>query len=109
MVTTLLLVPNPVALVGLRQMPLPGYSLLAHFGSFVLISVLTLASRVPVSFPATLALLVSYGAAMELLQGLVPRRTVEFRDFVANTLGIAVGAAAYAAAEWYRRRRIHEC
>ncbi len=92
----------------MAEVPLTGYALLAHTGSFFLLSVLTLASRLPLSVPATLAVLVVYGASVELLQGLVPRRTVSFADFVANTLGIAMGAAAYAAADWYRRRRIQE-
>ncbi len=105
-VTTLLLVPNPGVLVGMRQAPLARYALLAHVGSFFLLSVLTLSSRLPLSVPATLAGLLFYGAAVELLQGLVPRRTVSFADFLANALGIAMGAAAYAAAAWYRRRRI---
>ena len=104
-VTVLLLVPNPAALVGLRHAPRPGYALLAHLGSFFLLSVLTLASRLPVSWPATLGVLVSYGAVVELLQGFVPRRTVAFADFVANTVGIVLGAAAYACATWYWRRR----
>lgn len=105
MVTTLLLVPDPSGLVGLREGRLSGYSTIAHIGCFFVLSTLTLASGLPFSMPATLALLVSYGGVVELLQGLVPRRTVSFSDFIANTLGIAVGAAAYAAAEWYRRRR----
>ena len=104
-VTTLLLVPDPSGLVGLREGRLSGYSTMAHIGCFFVLSTLTLASRLPFSMSATLALLMSYGGVVELLQGLVPRRTVSFNDFLANTLGIAVGAAAYATAEWYRRRR----
>ncbi len=104
-VTALLLVPNPAALVGLRRAPMPGYALLAHLGSFFLLSVLTLASRLPISWPGTLGVLVSYGAIVELLQGFVPRRTVAFADFVANTVGIVLGATAYACATWYWRRR----
>lgn len=103
-VTALLLVPDPSALVGMRRVPLSGYSTAAHIGSFILLSVLTLASRLPLSMTAALAVLVSYGAVVELLQWFVPRRTVSFGDFVANALGIAVGAGAYAVAEWYRRR-----
>ncbi len=104
-VTALLLVPNPAALVGLRHAPRPGYALLAHLGSFFLLSILTLASRLPLPWPATLGVLVSYGALVEWLQGFVPRRTVTFTDFVANTVGIVLGAAAYACAIWYWRRR----
>ncbi len=108
MVTALLLAPNPAALMGLRRVPFPGYSLAAHFGCFFALGALTLASRLPFSRRATLAGLVGYGAAVELLQGLVPQRTVEFADFVANAAGVAAGAGAYAAAEWYRRRRAAE-
>jgi len=105
MVTLLLLVPDPSVLVGLRRTPPWGNATLAHFGAFCLLSLLTRASRLPLSLPATLAVLVSYGAVVEWLQGLVPHRTVEFRDFAANVLGIAAGAATYAAAGWHRRRR----
>ena len=106
MVTALMLSPNPAAMVGLRSVSLSGYSTAAHVGSFILLSVLTLGSRLPVSVPATLALLVVYGIVVELLQGLVPHRFVSLGDFVANGLGIAVGACIYAAAEWLRRRRV---
>ncbi len=106
MVTVLMLSRNPAALVGLRSASLSGYSTAAHVGSFILLSVLTLGSRLPISVPATLALLAVYGTVVELLQGLVPNRFVSLGDFVANGLGIAVGAAIYAAAEWLRRRRV---
>lgn len=105
-VTALMLSPNPAALVGLRSASLSAYSTAAHLGSFILLSVLTLGSRLPMSVPATLALLVVYGIVVELFQGLVPRRCVSLEDLVANGLGIAIGAAVYAAAEWLRRRRV---
>lgn len=107
-VTALLLLPNPASMVGLRSVPFSGYSAIAHFACFFLLATLTLASRLPVSRQATLGVLLAYGLAVELLQGFVPPRTVEFGDFVANTLGVAAGAMAYAAAERYRQRRTRE-
>ncbi len=106
MVTALMLSSNPEALVGLRGVSLSAYSTAAHVGSFILLSTLTLASRPPLSTPATLALLILYGAVVESLQGFVPHRFVSLDDFAANALGIAVGAAVYAAAEWLRRWRV---
>ncbi len=104
-VTVLLLVPDPSALVGLSKSAISGYSLIAHVACFFAISLLTLLSRPPVSAPATVTILMAYGATVEMLQGLVPQRTVEFRDFVANALGIAAGVAAYAAVEGCRQWR----
>lgn len=37
--------------------------------------------------------LVGLGGALELVQGLTPDRLPEWRDFLANTLGVALGAA----------------
>ena len=38
--------------------------------------------------------IVSYGAVLELLQGQLAYRDASFADFIANTLGVIVGAAA---------------
>lgn len=104
-VTALLLAPNPAVLMGLRHVPFSGYALAAHFGCFFVLGILTLASRLPSPWWATLAVLGGYGVGIELLQGLVPQRTIDFADFLANAVGIAAGVGAYAAAEWYWRRQ----
>lgn len=38
--------------------------------------------------------LFAMGGALELLQGLTPDRLPDWRDFIANTLGVALGAAS---------------
>jgi VanZ family protein len=51
-----------------------------------------------------LGLLTAYAIAVELLQAVVPPRTVEALDLVENLLGVAVGTAAYWAATRNRAR-----
>ncbi len=104
-VTVLLLSSNPASLVGLSARWVSAWSAVAHVGSFLLLSGLTLASAPPLSMQSTLALLAVYGVTVELLQGLVPNRYVSWSDFAANLLGIAMGAIFYAAARMLWRRR----
>jgi VanZ family protein len=110
-VTVLLLTSNPASLVGLSARWVSAWSAVAHVGSFLLLSGLTLASCPPLSMRATLALLATYGVTVELLQGLVPNRHVSLSDFAANLLGIAMGAIVYAAAKmlWRRRTQSNGC
>ena len=44
-----------------------------------------------------------YGFGDELLQGFTPDRSMEFADWVADTLGAAVAVVAYLRWNWYRR------
>ncbi|MFA5057622.1 MAG: VanZ family protein, partial [Opitutaceae bacterium] len=44
-----------------------------------------------------------YGAATELLQSLTPYRSMEFDDWMADTLGAAVAVILYLSWMWYRR------
>lgn len=46
------------------------------------------------------AALLAWGAALELLQGLLPPRQADVADLLADAVGLVVGAAAYAAARW---------
>ena len=104
LLTLLLLVRNPYALVRTRFELLSAAWLvqaLAHFGCFAVLAVLALATRPRMRASWLLALLGVYALATELLQGFVPPRTPEFSDFVLNILGIAAGTLCWAA--WRRR------
>jgi VanZ family protein len=52
---------------------------------------------------AVLLALLAFGGAIELLQLLVPQRSAEWADLLADGLGIVVGALL--ALGWLRRRR----
>ena len=82
---------------------------LAHFGVFGLLAT-TIAriervNRWPLIGALWAIVLVSvYGGATELLQSLTPMRSMEFDDWLADTLGAAVATVAYLRWPWYRRR-----
>ncbi len=84
---------------------------LAHFGVFGLLATtlvrLRAARRWPLLGPLWAIVLVSiYGMAIEFLQALTPLRSMEYDDWVADTLGAAVAVACYLA--WTRYRRLLE-
>ena len=95
--TILLLVPNPAALVGLREVPiLPWGKFGIHLMFFTVLSVLVHATRWPKRpWWPLIALLVVYGITTETLQLFVPHRTARVMDAIENILGIAVGAGFY--------------
>jgi VanZ family protein len=97
LLTVLLLSPNPAAVVGMKSIPsVPGGDTTMHLGSFTLLTILVHSLRWPKPPHWSLVvLLLGYGAATESLQAFMPPRTVEFKDFVANIFGIAVGSAIY--------------
>jgi VanZ family protein len=97
LLTTLLLTPNPAALMGLHKVPiLPWGKFGIHLTAFTILSILVHASRWPKRphWPM-LFLLMLYGIATESLQILVPPRTSRVMDGVENCLGILAGAAIY--------------
>ena len=75
------------------QEGLSHYSSAFHLLSFTLLAVLVLTAGWPVSRAALVALLVAYGAATELVQGLIPYRACELSDCLNDLAGIAAGAA----------------
>ena len=93
--TTLLLVPDPLAwLFGVvpdEGIPSRG----THFCAFFLLTILTLASRLPWPARVIAALLILYAIVIESLQGLVDGRVVELPDYFENLLGLAVGALTW--------------
>lgn len=97
LLTVLLLVPNPAALVGLRAVPiLPWGKFGIHLGFFTVLGFLANATRWPkrIGWPL-IVLLVVYGVTTESLQLFVPHRTARVMDAIENILGIAAGSAIY--------------
>ena len=102
LLTALLLVPNPAALVGLAAVPVfPWGKFGIHLLAFVMLGFLAHATRWP-SPPCwqILALLLVYGVATETLQLFVPHRSARVADAAENILGIAIASGAY----WLVRR-----
>ncbi len=93
----LLLAPNPLAVLGIRRPPGPGGGRGAHFLLFTLLALLVLASRWPMGRRLLVGglVLVAFALGTELLQSLVPNRTVEVFDLAENLLGLAAGAGVW--------------
>jgi VanZ family protein len=84
---------------------------LAHFGVFGLLATtlarLDAAKRWRLLGPLWAIVLVSiYGMAIEFLQALTPLRSMEYDDWLADTLGAAVAVVLYL--RWTRYRRLLE-
>jgi len=80
---------------------------LAHFGVFGLLATAIVRIEQVRRLPGrggwwAVALVSAYGAGTELLQSLVPYRSMEFDDWVADTLGAIVAVACYLCWTSYR-------
>jgi len=95
LLTILLLVPDPWALLGMKRYAGSAPTLGVHGSLFCGLAVLVLASRWPLSSRCTLVILGGYAVLVEALQSLVPERSVEPRDFLENFLGLLVGTGVY--------------
>jgi hypothetical protein len=97
LLTVLLLVPNPAAILGFFRAPkLPTNDVGIHFTAFFILSVLVCAARWPRRLGWFLvALLVGYGLLVESLQALVPPRAVELLDYTENVLGVLAASGVY--------------
>jgi len=93
LLTTLLLMPNPVALLGLGALGglLGGSGV--HFAAFFVLGLLVPASRFPLRVVLLASLLLLFAVGAELLQLLNPSRTVDVLDLLGNLIGMAVGVA----------------
>lgn len=91
----LLLAPDPLAIVGIRRLPGPPGGRGIHFLLFTLLALFFLASRWPLRRKLVVGGLVAFALGTELLQGLVPHRTVEMFDLAENLLGLVAGTAAW--------------
>jgi hypothetical protein len=97
LLTVLLLVPNPAALIGLHGVPmLPWGKFGIHLLGFTGLGFLAHATRWPKRpcWPL-IVFLVVYGIATESLQLLIPPRTAQVADGIENMLGIVVGSLVY--------------
>jgi len=97
LLTVLLLVPDPAALVGLQKVPtFPWGKFGIHLIFFTILSILVHATRWPKRpWWPLIVLLVVYGITTESLQLFVPHRTARVMDAIENILGIAAGAGIY--------------
>ena len=104
LLTVLLLVPDPAALVGLRTVPIfPWGKFGIHLTAFTLLGSLVHAARWPkgVWWPL-IVVLIGYGITTGSLQLFVPHRTARVMDGIENILGIVAGSGIY----WLVRRLI---
>ncbi len=93
LLSVLLLVPDPWALLGFARPlgPSSGYG--THLMAFLILGILVGWCRFPSSSTARAALLLGYAVVVELAQGLVPQRTVQLEDLAENLAGLALGVA----------------
>ncbi|MEO0115538.1 MAG: VanZ family protein [candidate division WOR-3 bacterium] len=81
------LVPTPES----PKLQETGVDKILHFGAY---TILGLIGQAAVGFHS-LTIGLSLGTVTELLQYLIPHRTVEFFDWLANVLGLGLGIGAY--------------
>ena len=97
LLTVLLLVPNPAALLGIKAVPIfPWGKFGIHLGFFTVLGLLVNTTRWPKRpWWPLFVLLVIYGVTTETLQLFVPHRTARVMDAIENILGIALGTGIY--------------
>ena len=102
LLTLLLVVPDPAALLGWRTIPNVTGGIGVHFTAFALLGFLVAASRFPLGRTWTAGLLLSYAFTAEFVQFFVPPRTVELRDLLENLVGLSVGVGLWQLIAKYR-------
>jgi VanZ family protein len=108
LVLTAMVTWESVCAVPSLEAPWLSFDQLAHFGVFGLLAT-TIARLEPVKSwpllgPLWAIILVSvFGMATEFLQSLTPLRSMEYTDWVADTLGAALAVGLYLRWTWYRR------
>ena len=102
LLTVLLLVPDPLALLGIPPSHGNTSGLGTHFSVFAVLGVLVSASRPTLRTMLLVGLLICYATATELLQSLVPERDTSPLDLLENLLGLAAGAALW----WVARKHV---
>lgn len=104
LLTVLLLVPDPAAVIGLQTRPtFPWGDFGIHMAFFTVLGLLVQGTRWPRS-PAwfILGILTAYGIATESLQVFVPHRHACVMDAIQNVSGVAIGSALY----WLVHRKL---
>lgn len=102
-----------VAVVGLALAPsgtvpdLPGFSDKAqHVMAFFCLGAVTVfGTTEPTGFRRACFSLILFAAALELCQHFSPGRSVSFADFVASSIGVALGTTLAGLAQRFRGRR----
>ncbi len=102
--TVLLLVPDPLAWLGIHRIAGGPPDIGTHFLLFATLGVLVAAGRFPMRRVPLAVTLIGYATAVELLQSLVPKRTVQLRDLAENLLGLAAGTTIWWLAQRHGRR-----
>ena len=99
-----------VLVLSLWPMPEPpplhtGWDKTDHLAAFAVLGLLGLPSW-PAHRSRVLAGLLAYGALIELLQGFTVHRHGDWRDLVADAIGVGIAALVFA--RWQLRRRTQE-
>ena len=81
------------------------YPDLQHFLAFVLLALLVAAARWPIARWPAITALVGYAVLTELAQAVIPGRTADLWDGLANLAGLAVGAGVWKIGDRRRERR----
>lgn len=76
---------------------------IAHFGVFGLLGTLLARSPGVRRFRYAILIVSLFGISDEFRQSFTPGRSVEFADWMADTLGAALAVTLYAFWPWYRR------
>ncbi len=101
LLSLLLLLPDPYALLGIERFPGPSGGRFVHFAFFTMLALLVHASRLPIGRVLLWSTIAAYAVAVELLQWLVPHRVVDVVDLAENLLGLVAGTGI-----WWSIRRI---
>lgn len=97
MLTVLLLVPDPIKLLGLKRATVAAMGQGTHFFFFLALAVLVSASRWPIRGGVLAAALVGFAFVTEGLQWFVPRRHVDPIDLIENLAGLLAGVLIWQA------------
>jgi len=90
--TVLLLVPEPQALLAIERSAEAPELRGVHFLVFAGLTFLVHAGRWPIRRGLLVALLLAYAIGIEALQVFIPERTVDPLDFLENALAVAAAA-----------------